>query len=214
MKSKLFLLCLIPLLGACAKYKARPLRNLSTLPVQGTNKVAFAAEALGKGKSRTFLGRNVIKKGYIPIQIAIKNESKNKLLLSMSNISLKCESVEEVVHSVSFDPVARGLAYGLPAGFLLTIPIFLHGFFQISPAGFFIGIPLLVSAIVDPVWANKANEKLLSDYLKKSLSDSLIMPNTTLEGLIFVAVSNFTNRLNIVLIKEDSSEEVVCEASL
>jgi hypothetical protein len=197
MKLKLFLLlCLIPLLGACAKYKARPLRNLSTLPVQGTNKVTFAAEAFGKGKSKTYLERNVIKRGYIPVQIAIKNESKDKLVFSKSNISLKAENIEDVINNVSFDPMERGIAYGIP-GILLAF-----------------NIPLIIAAVVDPVWAVKANEKLLSDYLKKSLSDSLIMPNSTLEGLIFVAVSNFTNRLKVVLVKEGSKEEIVCEASL
>lgn len=182
-------------LSGCARYKARPLKTLATQPIKNNKKISFGAKAFDKIDSEIYLGRNLLRAGFIPVQIAIENESENTLKFELSKINMKAESAGLAAESVYFSPVSRGLAYGIPALFVL-------------------GIPLLVAAIVDPIWACEANEKLLSDYINKALVDSIIVPNSSIEGIVFVTIGNYKNSLQATLVDVNSHKKIICEANL
>jgi len=194
MKFRLLLLSIIPLLSGCAKYHADHLKRLKLKPVAEHKDILFAAKTLTYSECHQYLGRNVIAAGYIPIQLAICNNSENCLEFSVDKINLKTTPANFVAESVRFSVLARLFGYGIPGLLILW--------------------PLLIPAIVDPIWAAESNSQMLRDYLDKSLHDKDINPGSILEGLIFVAKNNYQNTLEVTLLGKNPKEKIICSSDL
>ncbi len=192
---KLLLFAPLMLLAGCAGYKSRPLKTLHPEPLKTHKDIHFAAKAYDRMDSETYLGRDTIKAGYRPIQIAIKNKSYRTLNFSLNTINMPIVPVDVVARSVYQSVEARALGYGIPALFVFTIP-------------------LLIPAVTDSIWAYQANEQLLSDYTDKSIFTSILKPDSFTQGLIFVANSNYENQLSFTLIDRDTQEKIVCKTDL
>ena len=193
--SRAFLLLLVP---GCAGYRARSLSQLSPTPTKEDKNVHFSAKAFTVSDCDNYLDRNVIKCGFRPIQIAIRNETEMSLKFSLGEINMEITGVDYVVHKTKQSPMSRALAYGIPG--LLT-PLL-------------IGTPLLVAAICDPIWACQANERQLQDYVDKALSDRYIEPRSRIEGLVFVSTGKYINELMVKLHDRDSEKTIECTACL
>lgn len=195
MKAKILLsLALLPLLAGCAGYKSCSLNKLTPVPLHANKKISFAAKSLDEAESDLYLGRNVIKAGYTPIQIAIKNNSHKNLTFTHNEINMKTVPTDIVAEAVYQSIVARALGYGIPSLFFLW--------------------PLLVPAIVDSCWASEANKQLLHDYTRKSVRNQILSSNTSLDGLIFVGNNELKNELIIDLVDEDTQEKITCQTCL
>lgn len=188
---------LLPLLAGCAGYKSQSLNKLHPVALADNKKVAFAAKAFNECDCELYLGRNVVKAGYTPIQIAIKNNSEKNLRFSSEELNMRTVPTNIVAESVYQSILARALGYGIPA---VLIPILF--------------LPLGIPAITDSIWASQANEQLLSDYMQKSIRFKTLLKNTSVDGVIFVENNELNDELIVNLIDEDSREKIVCKASL
>lgn len=192
-KKSFLLIVLVPLLASCAGYKSRPLKTLRVEPIKGHRDILFNSHVYNINDCEMYLGRNVIKEGFRPIQIALKNQSSRFLIFNLNNFSLKTTPFDVVARSVYQSVLARALGYGIPGVF------------------FFLW-PLIIPAIVDSYWASVANEQLLADYMEKSLANIVIDPDSLLEGLIFISSGNYNSQLNLTLIDRDSHEKIICKS--
>ena len=147
--------------------------------------VIVAAKAFNKVDCKKYLGRNVLSKGYQPVQIIIKNNSSKNLIFSLDNVSLPCARTEEVAARVHTSTAGRATAYGAGSLFLW---------------------PLAIPAIVDGVKSAEANESLDSDYHAKTAKSQLLVPSSKLNGLIFVPVESYRNTFTVTLIDQDTRE--------
>lgn len=193
MKLRLLCLAVLPILAGCAGFRSCQLKRIFPKPVVQDEDISFAAKAFSHADCKLYLDRNLIRAGYQPIQIAIENNSCRYLEFSTDNMNLPTVPANIVAESVYQSVVARALGYGIPGLFLW---------------------PFLIPAVADSLWAAEANKKLLQDYLAKSVQDKTIVPDSHLEGLIFVSNNNYQNKLDVTLIDRDSNEKIVCSSYL
>lgn len=189
LRISIFSLCIgVLLLSGCAKYRAQPLNRLSTCV---SNKqeplIAFAYKPLDKADCQRYLGRDVLAKGYQPIQITFSNNTNRYLNFSKANISIPCVCAGEIAHKVHTSTAARASIYGV--------------------AGALFFWPLVIPAIVDGVGSSRANKKLNMDFSKKELCDQIVAPFSTINGLIFVPVEKFDPEFKITLVDANNHDQ-------
>ena len=178
-KRKLISIICLPLMAltSCASYKATSLGNLSSEIMTSpstSEKVLFGARAFTKEDCRRYLDRNVISKGYQPIQVYIQNNSDASYNFSLDRIGLPCVRSDEVADTVHTSTVGRAVGYGVGALFLW---------------------PLAIPAIVDGIKSSEANTSLDNDFSDKTAKNQIIHPYSTLNKIIFVPVSGFVEKI-------------------
>ncbi len=148
--------------------------------------ILVAAKTFNKNDCMRYLGRNVLKVGYQPVQIIIKNTSNKTLIFSPNQVSLPCARVEQISEKVHTSTAGRATGYGAAA--VLTSGLF------------------LIPAIVDGVKSSNANRALDADYFAKALSKQTLPPNSKLNGLLFVPSSSYVSDFKITLIEEGTNK--------
>lgn len=180
----------IPLivLSSCASYKASSLNNLSSgMMIHSTsdNQVFITAKAFNKADCKRYLDRDVISKGYQPIQIYIQNNSDRSYNLELNRISLASARPEEVANRVHTSTVGRAVGYGVGALFVW---------------------PLAIPAIIDGIKSSEANESLDNDFFDKTIRNQVINQYSTLNKVIFVPNNEYQRSFNITLVDQKSGE--------
>ena len=165
------------LLTGCAHYKARPLpRLINTVSDKG---VYLAYRALDKADCKTYFDRDIIKKGYRPLQLTIINNTDATYTVSESSLSLPLVPVDVVAKEVHTSTAGRAAGYGTAALFccLFVIP-----------------------AIADGIGSAEANEQLDVDFSNKTLRfNGIIRPHMTLNGVVFVPQEQFSEDFILTL---------------
>lgn len=185
---------LLLLLGGCANYKVKrlpklqPQEHMLTAEQHG---VSFAYKFYTPTDCKNYLDRDVLAKGYQPIQITIINKSKHSLFFSLANISLAVVDASKVAPTVHTSTTGRVLGYGIPG---LLIPV------------------LWIPAIVDGLNSQDANKRLDEDFAAKCLTDCIIAPYETLNGLIFVRVKDCKKELSITLLDQSTNKQITLSA--
>ena len=194
------ILLLVSILSGCANYSASPLNSLSSQIILETsdiknNDVIITAKIFNKSDCRKYLDRDVIKKGYQPIQIYIQNNSNKIYSFALDRISLPCARAKDVARKVHTSTAGRTAAYGVPALFLLPLAV--------------LGAPAqsaAIPAVVEGVKSTQANKALDRDFSAKTAMDQTIFPHTHLNKIIFVPVNDYQETFKITLIDHDSTE--------
>jgi len=184
------LLCLVfPALAftSCAKYESASLETITTefAPLtEQVDDVAIACKALSKQDCKRYLGRDLIKKGYQPVQITVNNQSNKYLLFSPNSISLPCASAEAVASKVHTSTAARTASYSVGSLFFW---------------------PLAIPAVIDGCGSKTANRELDNDYHAKIAKDQVLQPYSTLNTLIFVPCDSWEDHMDLTLVDKSTS---------
>ncbi len=191
LKPILFISTAIVALSSCASYNASPLNSLSSEAVVSSSSVKksdvfITAKTYDKTDCKRYLDRDVISKGYQPIQLYIQNNSDRSYSFSLNRIDLPYARQEEVARKVHTSTVGRILGYGVPGAIILW--------------------PLIIPAVVDGIKSSEANEALDYDFSSKIARDQTINPHTYFNKIIFVPVSDFQHSFNVTLIDQDSNQ--------
>lgn len=180
---------MLAFLSGCAKYEAKPLKRLNLAALSATEpSVALAHRALDKDACKRYLDRDVISKGYQPVQITLTNNSDRNLEFSKDNMTLPYACASDVAPKVHTSTVGRAVGYGV-VGLILW--------------------PFLIPAVVDSVGSAEANNKLDQDFDKKELEDQLVRPHSTINGLVFVPEEDFRSDFAITLVDAKTHEKFV-----
>lgn len=147
--------------------------------------ILIAAKAFNAADCKKYLDRDVLSKGYQPVQIIIKNTSNKNLIFSPDQVSLPCARAEDVVERVHTSTVGRATGYGAAA--VMTCGLF------------------AIPAIVDGVKSSNANAALDSDYFAKTAKRQLLPPNSKLNGLLFIPSSSYTSSFKVTLTEEGTN---------
>lgn len=191
MKTHILSVLLVSLLASCASYQATPLDPLVVETsrqsrVEKKSNVLIAAKAYSKQECKSYLDRDVIAKGYQPIQLYIQNNSDQSYLFSLNRLDLPCARAEEVASKVHTSTVGRVLGYGVPGVILLW--------------------PLIIPAVVDGIKSSEANEALDNDFSSKIAKDQTLFPYSRLNKIIFVPVHAMQSSFNMTLIDQESGQ--------
>ncbi|NGX45800.1 MAG: hypothetical protein K940chlam2_00980 [Chlamydiae bacterium] len=183
-------------LTGCASYNASTLTNLSpdhfmnsTPKAEG---IGIAAKAFSKVDCKMYLDRDVISKGYQPVQLFIQNNTEKSYSFALSRIGLPHASPEEVAEKVHTSTVGRATAYGVGSLFLW---------------------PLAIPAVVDGVKSSQANKALDNDFNTKVAKDQNLNPHSYMNSLIFVPVTGFSNNFTVTLIDLETNKPVILTVS-
>jgi len=184
------------LVSGCASYRAQTLSKLSPQTAaysEQKENITVSCKAFTKQDCERYLDRDVIAKGFQPIQITIENDSDHAIIFSKNNVSLPCADVSYVAEQVHTSTVARATAYGVGALFLW---------------------PLAIPAIVDGVKSSNANDALNRDFASKTTDQQLIPAHSTLNGLVFIPIESFYKYFSMTLVDKSTKEKVVFTPNL
>ena len=177
------------LLSACASYKGATLSTLQPEFAPYAEKqddITLAVKAFTPEDCKRFFDRDIIEKGYQPVQLTINNNTNKYLLFSQQGISLPCASAQEVAEKCHTSTVGRSTAYGV-AGLLIW--------------------PLLIPAVVDGVKSSNANESLDRDFEAKTSDQAVIQPYVTHNGIIFIPTSSYQNAFQVTLVDRETKQK-------
>ena len=173
----------------CANYKAASLPTLQPefAPYSETiEKVTLSCKTLSKAECKKYFDRDIIEKGYQPVQLSIKNDTKKYILFSTQGVSLPVSSPEEVAEKCHTSTAGRAVGYGV--------------------AGLFIW-PLLIPAVVDGVGSSQANTNLDRDFSDKNMEQIIINPFATHSGIIFISNNDFQDSFFVRLVDKETKEK-------
>lgn len=179
-------------LSGCAGYQATSLKRLSpefAPHAHSYQGIAFSARPFTKKDCQRYLDRDVIKAGYQPVQITVENNSGRTLIFSPDSINLPCVDAAVVASKVHTSTMGRALAWGIPGLFFLW--------------------PLLIPAAVDSVGSSEANAELDRDFAGKGLQEAVINPGSTLNGVVFIPVSEYRDNFSVTLVDRDTREKII-----
>lgn len=179
-----FITCItLLLLSSCASYRSSSLNNpsngLITYPLVKKDNVVILAKEFNKEDCRKYLDRDVLAKGYQPVQLYIQNNSDTDYYFSLDRVSLSCVKPDEVAQSVHTSTVGRAVGSGVGALFVW---------------------PLAIPAIVDGVKSAEANEALDIDFAEKTAKDMTIFRHSSFNKLIFVPREYYQKTFEVTLI--------------
>jgi hypothetical protein len=167
-------------LSGCASYRAMPLNTMCIETASHyTPDIAIAAKAFDKRDCKRYLDRNVISKGYLPVQLSIDNHSDKNYLFSLNRVSLPCARPEEVAEKVHTSTLARAAGYGAAA---------------------LIFWPFAIPAVVDGMGSAKANDALDEDFSAKTAKDQVIAAHSHVNMLLFVPLESYQPLFHVTLI--------------
>lgn len=182
----------LSLLAGCASYNATSLNGLSsgefippsTSPIK--EEIVVSAKAFNKADCKRYLDRDVLKKGYQPVQLFIQNNSGKSYSFSLNRISLPYANSETVAAKVHTSTMGRVLGYGIP--------------------GLIVAWPLVIPAIVDGIKSSEANTQLDNDFSSKTAKDQTIFPHSYFNKIIFVPSNEYQSQFSITIIDQESNE--------
>jgi hypothetical protein len=177
------------ILYGCASYKPAPLTTLQPefAPYSETIEgVTLACKPLSREECKRFFDRDIIDKGYQPVQMTIVNDSSRYILFSNQGISLPVCSPQEVAEKCHTSTTGRAAGYGV--------------------AGLFVW-PLLIPAVVDGVGSSQANTKLDRDFNEKNIEQMVINPYATHNGIVFFSKSEYQDSFFVRLVDKETAQK-------
>ncbi|MCB1109509.1 MAG: hypothetical protein KDK64_00865 [Chlamydiia bacterium] len=176
------------LLTGCASYQANSLSALDPQCVREYPEIEgmqIGCKAFNEEDCYTFLDRNVIAKGYQPIQLTFQNNTNKRYVFTTQNVSLPCVSPETVANTVHTSTVGRVAGYSVGGLFLW---------------------PLFIPAVVDGIKSSNANKALDMDFNDKMKQQFVIAPRGYAKTLIFVPKSQMSPIFDVSLLEEDTGK--------
>lgn len=189
MKHKIAYSALILLTG-CASYNASTLSMLSPETALQSNEnpnVLVSWKAFDKNDCDTYLDRDVLAEGYVPVQLTIRNNSNDPMFFSPDNFSTPISSPNEVANKVHTSTGGRIAAWGV---------------------GGLIFFPLLVPAVVDGFKSANANDALDADYREKALKEHTIQPHSSFNGVVFIPAHYADQKIHLFLVNQKTHQKV------
>ncbi len=178
------------LLTGCASYNATSLSMLSEescIETKQNSNVNVSWKAFDKEDCLTYLGRDVLSEGYIPVQFTIRNNSRDRMYLSPNNFNQPISAASQVASTVHTNTSGRVLGWGLGGLFFF---------------------PLFIPAFVDGIKSQQANLALDADYAAKTLKEQTIEPHSSFNGVVFIPKENAGSKIEMFLVNLTTNEKV------
>ncbi len=176
---------------SCASYKSQPLQQPMYHEVDiskpSSEKVHIYAKKMTRAECIKYFDRDIINKGYYPVQLFIQNESANSYIFSLSRLSLPTARAEEVADKVHTSTVGRAVGYGVGSLFVW---------------------PLIIPAFVDGFKSSNANTALDQDFDNKVARDQLINEYSYFNKVLFIPKNDFKQSFEITLVETGSHKPI------
>lgn len=152
------------------------------------NNLEITAKAYTSQECECNLNRNLLRKGYQPIEITLENHTSKTYFLSLEGVDIKTVKPEEIVNNLHMQHVPKAVAFKV--------------------AGFFFW-PLIIPGTIDGIITMKTHLNLKRDYKAKSIKmeKEPLIPYSKIHRVIFVKRATLAKSFTIHL-KEDKSHKI------
>ncbi|MEI8329547.1 MAG: hypothetical protein WCG14_06085 [Chlamydiia bacterium] len=180
----------IALVGVCTPWTTSQLSNIptvETLDAESTflrsNTIQVVAKAYTPEESTKFLNKNLLRKGYQPVQITIQNNSSQEYSLSSGSVGLPTASPSKVTMKLMQSAIPRGIAFRI--------------------ASFFFW-PFMVPSTIDSIITMKTYQSIKNDLQSKLVKKEVIAPYSIYNRIVFVPIDQFKDSFDVSLIELQS----------
>jgi len=175
-------------LCSCARYRPQPL-SPPWQKGEEKNNVHASKKVLTEDECRKHFDRRIIKRGYQPIQLHVKNNTNKTYLLDTYKISLPIEPIKNVTNKLHRDIIWKASKYFVIAG-----PVW---------------------GALEGMNSHNVNQKINTDFDERCIDENNIIkikPYGTFNRVMFVAKDN-TNYYNfhVILNDPENKEEIKFE---
>lgn len=145
--------------------------------------------------SKIYLDRDLLAKGYQPVQITIQNNTPYSFVLGKEDISLPLVSASKVVSKFDRATLPKSIGYKV--------------------LGFFFW-PFSVIGTIDSVKTYATHRDLKKDLSAKSVKNDqeVILPFSSLNRVLFVEKDKYQEEFSISLFNTDTCETIVFDANV
>jgi hypothetical protein len=180
--------CLILGLGlmfGCAKYDPQHL-DVPRGKLKQKEGVVVAKKALTEEECRTYFDRRLLKRGYQPVQIYVKNETDKTYVLDSYNIGMPLEPVKKVMNSMHRNVPWKATKYFLIGG--------------------------VIWGTLEGIMSYDVNRKIDDDLKERSINENDIVqikPYGVVNRVVFVAKNNYDDsNFSLKLLDTESKKEL------
>ena len=171
-------------------YRAAPIvaaRDVAALTfIPEGDGLKLTAKAYTVDESIANLDRNVLKKGYQPVQITIQNNSPTVYQMGAESLSLPTTDSDKVAWKFTQDAIPRGVALKIASIFFW---------------------PLSIASTIDGVKTFKTYKHLKKDFKAKTLDKSeVVAPYSTITRIIFVPKDKFESDFSVTLQNQETGD--------
>ena len=147
--------------------------------------VYIQAKAYSRDESKAYLSRDLVKKGYQPVQVTIQNNSQNAFFLSEEGVDIEQASPGKVARRISYEGIPKSIA--------------------LKVASFFFW-PFLIPSAIDSAITLKHHFNMKSDYYAKSVKEEgeIIPPYSSVHRILFVPAEHFEEEFTLYLMDQNS----------
>lgn len=189
--------------------QAGPLQHLQLQTDHATQKdLVWDYKVFNKKDCKKYLkSGSILRKGYQPIQITVKNSTSHDIIISPQDFTPIHVPALQVAEKLHRNNLARGLGFTAPAVVvgapLATICVYSGAamaasssapgliLFVLCLPGFVIMTPFIITAIVQGVGAQDFNDTIDDILSNKELRKQTLAPEQTASGIIFIPKKDF-----------------------
>jgi hypothetical protein len=140
--------------------------------------VLISSKAYSSDESKTFLGTDMVDKGYQPVEISIQNNTSKTYKLEADKVTLPTASASKMTWNVTKGTIPRSIGYKV--------------------ASFFFW-PFMIPGTIDSFRTLKSHKNLKADLSAKILKDETIIPYSTVKRVLFVPKEEFKPDYQVIL---------------
>lgn len=151
------------------------------------NEVHVVAIAYTKQECKANLHRDLLDRGYRPIQVTVQNNTSHLYSFSEESVSLRCTHPRHVALKVSAKAIPRAIGYKI-ASFLFW--------------------PFMIPSTIDSLRTYKAHKDMKKDFTAKGIKEKeeVILPYSTISRILFIKEKDFQEDFTVSLIDKKSEE--------
>jgi hypothetical protein len=201
------------LIGCSSRYESQPLETIKTKP-KVPQKVFVLYKPLSKSESQAYLGRNWLKKGYVPVQVVIENHGEDPVRFYRKGIALPTEDLQTIKNKAHASTKFKTVLVGAPS--IACVSLSMIGL-ALAPATFGIS-GILVPIAIGGTGIQKASswvqeDRILDqDYEEKFLKDTEIAPGDVAEGIIFVPKDQFIEKFKVRILDAKNQKLLIIQS--
>ena len=195
----------------CASYRAASLSALSPQFVKESEEIpgmSVGCKSFSASDCVTYLDRDVLKKGYQPVELTFYNQTDKSYFFSSNQVSLPCAYSQKVASSVHTSTAGRVVGYAVASPVIISTGVLLKSVGLVI-WGAYCFVPLTISAVVDGICSRNSNKRLDKDFQDKAEDHFVIAPYSYRMTLLFIPKEDFSPNFNVALVEQDTGASKV-----
>jgi len=180
-------------LSSMEKYQATTLPFVSDVVkpfIKEQRGIQMAYKVYDDFESKIYLDRDLISRGFQPVQLTIQNNTASTFLLGKEDVSLPLASASSVAWSISKSAIPRSIGYKV-LGFIFW--------------------PFMIPGTIDSIKTYSTHRDLKRDFAAKSIkkTQEVILPFSTMHRVMFVEKDKYEEDFSVTLFNTTTYETVI-----